>query len=211
VTVARTVVCMTTTTTPTDILTLPAVGDLTLQQLVRWLATQHWSDFATSLVTQHRATGRLTVNQVAAAKRMYVRARERAEMDAAQVDAEPSRAAEIAEARAFVAAMRADEVSRSIDPGFYVGPGDTIWHVKRSRGGGIYALRHSDETGEWDYVRGAMPALVADRAAGRLRSLDVATAGRIGQRTGRCLVCSRLLTDEDSVAAGIGPVCAKRL
>jgi hypothetical protein len=32
----------------------------------------------------------------------------------------------------------------------------------------------------------------------------------IGRATGRCCVCSRTLTNEDSIAAGIGPVCAER-
>ena len=32
----------------------------------------------------------------------------------------------------------------------------------------------------------------------------------IGRATGRCCICSRMLTNEDSIAAGIGPVCAER-
>ena len=32
----------------------------------------------------------------------------------------------------------------------------------------------------------------------------------IGKATGRCCVCSRTLTAEGSIAAGIGPVCAER-
>jgi hypothetical protein len=39
-------------------------------------------------------------------------------------------------------------------------------------------------------------------------TLDMAKA--IGRRTGRCQVCHRLLTNPDSIAAGIGPVCAGR-
>lgn len=34
---------------------------------------------------------------------------------------------------------------------------------------------------------------------------------RIGQATGRCCVCSRKLTDEKSIADGIGPICAGRM
>lgn len=32
----------------------------------------------------------------------------------------------------------------------------------------------------------------------------------IGRATGRCCICSRMLTNQDSIAAGIGPVCAER-
>lgn len=34
---------------------------------------------------------------------------------------------------------------------------------------------------------------------------------RYGKEIGRCGVCHRTLTDEDSRAAGIGPICAGRL
>lgn len=37
-----------------------------------------------------------------------------------------------------------------------------------------------------------------------------AAAIRYGRELGICAVCGRALTDEDSRAAGIGPVCAKR-
>ena len=40
------------------------------------------------------------------------------------------------------------------------------------------------------------------------RGLDAVQ--EIGRATGRCVVCSRMLTNEDSIAAGIGPVCAER-
>lgn len=37
-----------------------------------------------------------------------------------------------------------------------------------------------------------------------------AAAIAYGKEFGRCSVCARPLTDADSVAAGIGPICAKR-
>lgn len=39
-------------------------------RLVAWLETQHWSQFAKSLVTQYRETGTLTDRQIAAAESM---------------------------------------------------------------------------------------------------------------------------------------------
>lgn len=51
--------------------------------------------------------------------------------------------------------------------------------------------------------RGRVLALIAQ---------DHAAASRAyGQHTGVCGVCSRTLTNPESVAAGIGPVCASRL
>jgi len=42
-------------------------------------------------------------------------------------------------------------------------------------------------------------------------SLDPAAASRLyGQELGRCGVCNRTLTDPESIANGIGPVCAGR-
>lgn len=41
--------------------------------------------------------------------------------------------------------------------------------------------------------------------------LTAAEVAAFGKAAGRCLLCGRLLTDTQSIAAGIGPVCAKRL
>lgn len=57
----------------------------------------------------------------------------------------------------------------------------------------------------WEYAPGAMRKLVG---AARL-TLEQAAA--MGRATGSCVVCARLLTNPESVAAGIGPVCAGRL
>lgn len=49
--------------------------------------------------------------------------------------------------------------------------------------------------------RGLLDALLADPKA---------AAVEYGHRTGSCCVCGRTLTDPESVAAGIGPVCASK-
>lgn len=174
---------METTTHTTQ--TMPAVETLTLHQLMTWLATRTQSGFAQSVARQYQARGTVSEAQAAVARRMY----------------------EEAAAKAFVATMPRDEVQ----PGFYVGPNDIIWQVKRGSYGMCFALRYNDTTGEWDKARGAMPALLADLNAGTLRRLDATTAARVGTRTERCIVCSKALTDPDSVRAGIGPTCAAKL
>ena len=42
------------------------------------------------------------------------------------------------------------------------------------------------------------------------RQLTLAQAKEIGRRTGRCAICHRELTKQESIEAGIGPVCASR-
>jgi hypothetical protein len=69
--------------------------------------------------------------------------------------------------------------------------------------GRLYAKRLDTATGRFEYVAGALRALSADERM----SLDQAAA--LGRLYGRCVVCGRTLTDEDSIEAGIGPICAK--
>jgi hypothetical protein len=57
----------------------------------------------------------------------------------------------------------------------------------------------------YEYAPGAMRLLAS---ASRL---TLEQAAEMGVKTGRCVVCARLLTDPESVAAGIGPICAGRL
>jgi hypothetical protein len=55
----------------------------------------------------------------------------------------------------------------------------------------------------FEYEAGAMRSL----SAATLMSLDDAKA--FGALYGVCCVCAAVLTDEKSIAAGVGPVCAK--
>lgn len=57
----------------------------------------------------------------------------------------------------------------------------------------------------YEYAPGAMRLLTG---AARL---TLEQAAEMGRATGTCVVCGRLLTAEESVLAGIGPVCAARL
>ena len=50
-----------------------------------------------------------------------------------------------------------------------------------------------------------LPALLMD-----IELRGVEAVKEIGRSLGRCCVCSRTLTDESSIEAGIGPVCAQR-
>ena len=91
--------------------------------------------------------------------------------------------------------------------GMYRGPDGSIVKVQRSGQGRLYgkALVESETVpGSWrfDY----MPGLISSA----LVALTLDEAKAFGCETGTCCVCGRELTNQASVAAGIGPVCASR-
>jgi hypothetical protein len=82
--------------------------------------------------------------------------------------------------------------------------GDRIFKVQAAKStGNLYAKELID--GEFEYVQGAITIV---RNNGKRMSLEEAKA--YGKRTGTCCVCSRELTNPESIASGIGPVCASR-
>jgi hypothetical protein len=58
--------------------------------------------------------------------------------------------------------------------------------------------------GGWGYEKGAIYTLKAEER------LTLAQLEEWGISTGVCAICSRLLSTAESVARGIGPVCASR-
>lgn len=84
----------------------------------------------------------------------------------------------------------------------------------RTQAGDIYRVHQSRETGNlyakvltldgFEYEQGAIRKL----SASDKMTLEMAKA--FGVETGMCCVCGVMLTDERSVANGIGPVCATK-
>lgn len=66
-----------------------------------------------------------------------------------------------------------------------------------------YAKQLNPETGTFEYVAGLLSEV---RQSGVPLTLE--RAKELGHLYGRCIRCGRTLTDEGSIAAGIGPVCA---
>lgn len=105
-------------------------------------------------------------------------------------------------------------VVAKVDPGFYVVEG-VIYKVQPSQSnpGRTYAKRLSLNVNEdgsveaisWEYARGAL-SLIASHG----RELTLEEAKGFGRTHGFCCICARLLTNEQSVEAGIGPVCASK-
>lgn len=99
------------------------------------------------------------------------------------------------------------EVSAELDDGIYV-LGAAVVKVQHAvhGSGRQYAKQLDPETGKFEFVSGLVNQV---RAHGR--KMTMADAEQFGAVYGRCSVCGRTLTDEDSVANGIGPVCSGKL
>ena len=80
---------------------------------------------------------------------------------------------------------------------------DAMFRVQTSEQGRRYAKLLLPEGG-WGYERGAIYTLKADER------LTLAELEAWGISTGVCAICGRLLSTAESVARGIGPVCASR-
>ena len=94
--------------------------------------------------------------------------------------------------------------ARKIEDGFYEFESN-IYQVQTAvhGSGHQYAKVLDSETGNWSYAPGKIRQL--RRSATPLTLDRVKELGRID---GRCVRCGRTLTDENSIEAGIGPVCA---
>lgn len=154
--------------------------------LIEFLKAQTWSDFAQSLADQFAAKGWLSEKQVAAGMKM------RATM-AAKAEAK-----KLAPAKVMVT-----------EAGMYK-LGEDIYKVQKAvhGSGNLYAkkLVPGPEFGDkaaFVYAPGA----IKDLSANDRMTLDEAKA--FGALYGTCCNCGRTLTDEGSIAAGIGPICAK--
>lgn len=159
--------------------------------LAAWLGEQTWSTFAQSLARDFARYGRLTERQVSAATSM------RAKCEARQQRQERHAAPELPDVAAGYYAVESLSGNNDLDFFRVDRPTEGRWagytFVKRVIGG------RPDVA-----VRGAQArkALDAILSAGTREA-----AIRYGQEIGRCGVCNRHLTDEESRAFGIGPHC----
>lgn len=111
----------------------------------------------------------------------------------------------IDELKGMVAKARASYRPELVSEGVYRRSSDgAMFRVQTSKEGGRRYARLLLPTGGWGYEKGAIYTLKQDE---RL-SLDQLEAWGIS--TGVCAICGRLLSTAESVARGIGPVCAKR-
>lgn len=89
-------------------------------------------------------------------------------------------------------------------PGKFYMVGGVPFEAVMSRNGMMYARRRHNDTGKWEYAKGAIFA-VRDNG----REATVEDIAKFSLKHHRCFVCGRKLQTEKSVAKGIGPVCEK--
>jgi hypothetical protein len=95
-----------------------------------------------------------------------------------------------------------------VTEGFYV-VDDLVYRVQKSKSSDrLYAkLLKVTVFGKatWEYAPGGIFKLA------NAEKLTLDTAKTMGMFYGVCMVCGRTLTNEESVSAGIGPICAGKL
>lgn len=173
------------------------------ETLVKWLAEQTWSEFAQSLASQAKEKGYLSPKQTKAAESM------RAKVEAKRKAKD--------EREAKTTGLNLD----GVPSGYYAVPGgDTRLKVRIARGkdgskwegwtfvsdGAEYGQRrnYGSQRPGGTYrgdIEDALRAIAADPLAARKA---------YGLLWGVCGSCGRKLEDEESIAAGIGPVCANK-
>jgi hypothetical protein len=86
-------------------------------------------------------------------------------------------------------------------PGYYTLDNKVYKVVKSPNTGNSYAKVFTDNG--WEYAAG-MATKVSE-------PLTLEAAKEFGHIYGACVICGRTLTDEESIAAGIGPICAGKM
>jgi len=91
--------------------------------------------------------------------------------------------------------------------------GDRIFKVQRAvhGSGNVYAkelVRNGEESDGEGFHFEYAPGIVKQLSTETLMTLEEATAW--GALYGTCCVCGATLTDDESIARGIGPVCARK-
>lgn len=172
-----------------------------------WLVDNAESfDFAQSLLTSLRKWGGLTFGQLGAVQRCIAKAKIRADKLA-----NPTPVTSTAIEEAFAKAVQADIKRPKLRLGefkFSLAP------VTGKNPGAIYIKRH-DDTYLGKVMGGklftvALVDSVLEQEIASVVNDPASSAIAYGKRWGKCSVCNRDLTDEASIAKGIGPVCATR-
>jgi len=172
----------------------PTIGKVAVLVEQREAHDQYVPDFVVSILRQARGGRSLSGRQLEVIERWEAEqhAPERQEPSTSQdagVEAQPAPGS----------APRGD-----VPDGWYVVDGEpwkVQWNRERTR---KYAKRLVDR--EWQYVPGGL-GIVARK--GEPMTLEVAQ--QYGKLYGVCAICGRTLTDEKSIADGIGPVCANNI
>lgn len=153
-----------------------------------WLGQQKWSEFAQSLYSFYCKNGGFTEKQLLAAEKMRIKVDE-----------------------------NYDPYGNGVDEGVYIDDEDRyifkIASIERAEGDKTRSVRKRliDVAGWSDIKLASNKALLFESIkTGKFRILGDDELIAIGKRTGICCDCGRILDNPQSIAAGIGPHCAKK-
>jgi len=165
-----------------------------------------WNDFAKSLVEQIDTKGVVSDKQMAAAERMLTKL-----VDNREVRAAKSGDIGMGAIEALFATAKANGLKR---PAFVAFDLRISPAPETGRNAGAYYVKLD---GEYQgKIAGGRFIASGDAAEGTLATLTAiaadpaGSARKYGKETGICCCCGKELTDPESVANGIGPVCATR-
>lgn len=91
-----------------------------------------------------------------------------------------------------------------ITEGFYLNNLGAFKVQQSLKSENLYAKKFNPETKKWEYFPGAVNKLRPET------KMTKEQAAQFGHLYGQCIVCMRRLTDEKSIAKGIGPVCESK-
>lgn len=182
-----------------------------------------WSEFARSLASQFERKGYLTLPQSEAAARMIAKAKQRLEDEAnlAEVRAADreqivrfprilqmfaaAREAGLKRAKIRFADADGNPIILTAAGSSSKNPGSVYVTDDRPYGSNLYFGRIAPDG---VFVKGRDINAAVVIALVQVEENPAAAAAAYGRRTGCCCFCSRLLTAEDSVSVGYGPICA---
>lgn len=169
-----------------------------------------WSSFAADLLAKFTRYGSLTEGQAQAVRSMMAKQAERKQQRAAEA-APKSGAVDVERIKAMFAKATASGLKKP----HFVADGIEFSQAPATgkNPGAVYIKVNSEYAGK--ILNGAYAATSAAPADTLARLAAVAAdpvgeATRYGRLTGRCSCCSRPLSDPESVAAGIGPICSSK-
>lgn len=167
-----------------------------------------WSDFARSLVSSFAERGTLTEKQIEAGKHHLARIAEKRAQKAAEANAK-SGEVEMSAISALFDKARSSGLKR---PKFYVGEMKISLAPLNGRNAGALYVMQGEEyqgkiaNGTFQAVRSAKPETL--EVLREIAKNPGDAARMYGQKTGICCCCGAELTNAQSIAAGIGPICA---
>jgi hypothetical protein len=162
-----------------------------------------WNDFAASLVSQYERKGFLSDRQQEAAQRMIAKMGEtaqRKERLTRQIDVRriETLLADATQSKLKKPVFHAADLSFSLAGRYSRNPGAVYVKTGDTYMGKVLHGTFTPSAAATEQTVRAVEAVAMD---------PLGEAIKYGRLTGRCACCNRKLSDEKSVALGIGPVC----